>query len=168
MDGLKAFTQVLPLLLAKLEIVRQVLETHGITGGEIGLVSWPNEVDFIYVWTWSRSRYILKVEFNFNQKNTSDDGCWIEMYLSPTQNEEVGGDGIWVDSNDDGWAVGNHREDYNPPLEADPIDQLWSNLTRLGIDYENPRVGETTGREAMSMIATFFAKLPEDPPKTAG
>ncbi len=168
---MKAFTQVLPQLLVKLEVIRQVLETHGLEAKE-ELRCDPTSINWkllrgtyslgIHVYLHEAGRVVLTIR-RFGEEHS------LHPALAIIYREEKWGLirnrwGLKLTQQEvraDGWD-GNDLECEWAWVQ--PLAALFQSLPGHNLD---DGYSESVARESMGMIAAFFAKLPVDAPTAA-
>ncbi len=148
---MKAFTQTLPRLLEKLEVVRQVLETHGITSEMYDRRRSGSDSMGTFHWTWRRGDILLRASLHMTRFEWN--GVALEM--SVPEEARFGGErGVIVTCSNEAWNIRINLD----------TDSALSPFAETLPQHDKGAYNESVAREAMGMIAAFFAKLPVDAP----
>lgn len=153
---MKAFTQVLPRLLEKLEVIRQVLEAHGVQDANAEMGS-DFDGDLRLSWTWKRGNVALEVSV-FAGVDSSDGEAWGYSCLCIGAH---GNDPLNIFCSPNGlWSV-----DDSGIRHESPDDLAIQHLSLMLPDDDLEQgLSEPVALEAMGMIVDFFAKQPVDAP----
>ncbi len=159
---MKTLTTVFPILLAKLEVIRQVMEAYEITTDD---ELFSEHGHLIEDWTFKRGDVEMTVVF------VADDRLiWIRL-VEEGFDYDIGVS--WESDHPEGdlWNISSSiaGQEWCGPILSKLRIQMQARGLFPRVETEDNRlnVAEPLAREAMDMIVGFFAKLPVDAPVEA-
>lgn len=157
---MKEHTTVLPVLLSKLEVIRQVLEAQGVSSDDADDEDGGNTNNM--VWTWQRGHIQMEVRVALLDQYTM-------FSLAATSDRNDCVDVTWgLELPGDHWSI----REWSPHTEPSAFEELKNELRTRGLcpvagTKDDFSVSEPQAREAVGMLCAFFAKQPVDAPAEA-